>query len=162
MLFRSLYVITLDEYNGAAGANASLSDGEILLYDSQGDYDASSLKLFDREYQVKAVLEDFPGKSLMAANIASSYFLVVPDQQEMDEIYAKQKEALTDIASEPDSFYAFDTDADQEEQRAFAEALLDLLQNGDLKGIPDSRVDADAVYLKLYGGFFFQIGRAHV
>ena len=151
----NLYVITLDEYNGAAGANASLSDGEILLYDSQGDYDASSLKLFDREYQVKAVLEDFPGKSLMAANIASSYFLVVPDQQEMDEIYAKQKEALTDIASEPDSFYAFDTDADQEEQRAFAEALLDLLQNGDLKGIPDSRVDADAVYLKLYGGFFF-------
>lgn len=151
----NLYVITLDEYNGAAGANASLSDGEILLYDSQGDYDASSLKLFDREYKVKAVLEDFPGKSLMAANIASSYFLVVPDQQEMDEIYAKQKEALTDIASEPDSFYAFDTDADQEEQRAFAEALLDLLQNGDLKGIPDSRVDADAVYLKLYGGFFF-------
>ena len=104
---------------------------------------------------MKAVLEDFPGKSLMAANIASSYFLVVPNQQEMDEIYAKQKEALTDIASEPDSFYAFDTDADKEEQRAFAEALLDLLQNGDLKGIPDSRVDADAVYLKLYGGFFF-------
>ena len=104
---------------------------------------------------MKAVLEDFPGKSLMAANIASSYFLVVPDQQEMDEIYAKQKEALTDIASEPDSFYAFNTDADQEEQRAFAEALLNLLQNGDLKGIPDSRVDADAVYLKLYGGFFF-------
>ena len=52
----NLYVITLDEYNGAAGANASLSDGEILLYDSQGDYDASSLKLFDREYQVKACL----------------------------------------------------------------------------------------------------------
>lgn len=151
----NLYVITLDEYNGAASTNASLSDGEIILYDSQGDYDASSLKLFDREYQVKAVLEDFPGKSLMAANIASSYFLVVPDQQEMDEIYAKQKEALTDIASEPDSFYAFDTDADQEEQRAFAEALLNLLQNGDLKSIPDSRVDADAVYLKLYGGFFF-------
>ena len=151
----NLYVITLDEYNGAAGANASLSDGEILLYDSQGGYNAPSLKLFDREYQVKAVLEDFPGKSLMAANIASSYFLVVPGQQEMDAIYAKQKEALTNIASEPDSFYAFDTDAAQEEQRAFAAALLDLMQNGELKGSPDSKVDADAIYLKLYGGFFF-------
>ena len=151
----NLYVITLDEYNGAAGANASLSDGEILLYDSQGEYDAPSLKLFDREYQVKAVLDDFPGKSLMAANIASSYFLVVPGQQEMDAIYAKQKEALTNIASEPDSFYAFDTDAAQEEQRAFAAALLDLMQNGELKGSPDSKVDADAIYLKLYGGFFF-------
>lgn len=151
----NLYVITLDEYNGAAGANASLSDGEILLYDSQGGYNAPSLKLFDREYQVKAVLDDFPGKGLMAANIASSYFLVVPGQQEMDAIYAKQKEALTNIASEPDSFYAFDTDADQEEQRAFAAALLDLLQNGELKGSPDSKVDADAIYLKLYGGFFF-------
>ncbi len=151
----NLYVITLDEYNGAAGANASLSDGEILLYDSQGGYNAPSLKLFDREYRVKAVLEDFPGKSLMAANIASSYFLVVPGQQEMDAIYAKQKEALTNIASEPDSFYAFDTDAAQEEQRAFAAALLDLMQNGELKGSPDSKVDADAIYLKLYGGFFF-------
>lgn len=151
----NLYVITLDEYNGAARANASLSDGEILLYDSQGGYNAPSLKLFDREYQVKAVLDDFPGKGLMAANIASSYFLVVPGQQEMDAIYAKQKEALTNIASEPDSFYAFDTDADQEEQRAFAAALLDLLQNGELKGSPDSKVDADAIYLKLYGGFFF-------
>ena len=151
----NLYVITLDEYNGAAGANASLSDGEILLYDSQGGYNAPSLKLFDREYQVKAVLDDFPGKSLMAANIASSYFLVVPGQQEMDAIYAKQKEALTNIASEPDSFYAFDTDAAQEEQRAFAAALLDLMQNGELKGSPDSKVDADAIYLKLYGGFFF-------
>ncbi|MGI6001578.1 MAG: ABC transporter permease, partial [Candidatus Merdisoma sp.] len=148
----NLYVITLDEYNGAAGANASLSDGEILLYDSQGGYNAPSLKLFDREYQVKAVLDDFPGKGLMAANIASSYFLVVPGQQEMDAIYAKQKEALTNIASEPDSFYAFDTDAAQEEQRAFAAALLDLMQNGELKGSPDSKVDADAIYLKLYGG----------
>ena len=151
----NLYVITLDEYNGATGANASLSDGEILLYDSQGGYNAPSLKLFDREYQVKAVLDDFPGKGLMAANIASSYFLVVPGQQEMDAIYAKQKEALTNIASEPDSFYAFDTDAAQEEQRAFAAALLDLMQNGELKGSPDSKVDADAIYLKLYGGFFF-------
>ena len=151
----NLYVITLDEYNGAAGANASLSDGEILLYDSQGGHNAPSLKLFDREYQVKAVLDDFPGKGLMAANIASSYFLVVPGQQEMDAIYAKQKEALTNIASEPDSFYAFDTDAAQEEQRAFAAALLDLMQNGELKGSPDSKVDADAIYLKLYGGFFF-------
>lgn len=151
----NLYVITLDEYNGAAGANASLSDGEILLYDSQGGYNAPSLKLFDREYQVKAVLDDFPGKGLMAANIASSYFLVVPGQQEMDAIYAKQKEALTNIASEPDSFYAFDTDAAQEEQRAFAAALLDLMQNGELKGSPDSKVDADAIFLKLYGGFFF-------
>lgn len=151
----NLYVITLDEYNGAAGANASLSDGEILLYDSQGGYNAPSLKLFDREYQVKAVLDDFPGKGLMAANIASSYFLVIPGQQEMDAIYAKQKEALTNIASEPDSFYAFDTDAAQEEQRAFAAALLDLMQNGELKGSPDSKVDADAIYLKLYGGFFF-------
>ena len=151
----NLYVITLDEYNGAAGANASLSDGEILLYDSQGGYNAPSLKLFDREYQVKAVLDDFPGKGLIAANIASSYFLVVPGQQEMDAIYAKQKEALTNIASEPDSFYAFDTDAAQEEQRAFAAALLDLMQNGELKGSPDSKVDADAIYLKLYGGFFF-------
>ena len=151
----NLYVITLDEYNGATGANASLSDGEILLYDSQGGYNAPSLKLFDREYQVKAVLDDFPGKGLMAANIASSYFLVVPGQQEMDAIYAKQKEALTNIASEPDSFYAFDTDAAQEEQRAFAAALLDLMQNGELKGSPDSKVDADAIFLKLYGGFFF-------
>ena len=151
----NLYVITLDEYNGATGANASLSDGEILLYDSQGGYNAPSLKLFDREYQVKAVLDDFPGKGLMAANIASSYFLVIPGQQEMDAIYAKQKEALTNIASEPDSFYAFDTDAAQEEQRAFAAALLDLMQNGELKGSPDSKVDADAIYLKLYGGFFF-------
>ena len=151
----NLYVITLDEYNGATGANASLSDGEILLYDSQGGHNAPSLKLFDREYQVKAVLDDFPGKGLMAANIASSYFLVVPGQQEMDAIYAKQKEALTNIASEPDSFYAFDTDAAQEEQRAFAAALLDLMQNGELKGSPDSKVDADAIFLKLYGGFFF-------
>ena len=151
----NLYVITAEEYNRAAGADVSLSEGEILLYDSWGDYDAPSLKLFDREYRVKAVLEDFPGKSLMAANIASSYFLVVPGQQEMDAIYAKQKEALTNIASEPDSFYAFDTDAAQEEQRAFAAALLDLMQNGELKGSPDSKVDADAIYLKLYGGFFF-------
>ena len=151
----NLYVITAEEYNRAAGADVSLSEGEILLYDSWGDYDAPSLKLFDWEYQVKAVLDDFPGNGLMAANIASSYFLVVPGQQEMDAIYAKQKEALTNIASEPDSFYAFDTDADQEEQRAFAAALLDLLQNGELKGSPDSKVDADAIYLKLYGGFFF-------
>ena len=151
----NLYIITAEEYNRAAGADVSLSEGEILLYDSWGDYDAPSLKLFDREYQVKAVLEDFPGKGLMAANIASSYFLVVPGQQEMDEIYAEQKEALTDIASEPDSFYAFDTDADQEKQREFSEDLLELLQNGELKGSPDSKVDADAIYLKLYGGFFF-------
>ncbi len=151
----NLYVLTLEDYNEAAGTPISLADGEILLYDSRGNYSYPTVKLFDREYQVRERLEDFPGKGLMASNITSSYFMVIPDQEEFNAIYEKQKAALSDIASEPEYFYGFNTDESQESQLAFSETLLQFLQNGDLKGSPDARAGADAIYLKLYGGFFF-------
>ncbi len=151
----NLIFVPLSDYNGAMGTNETLEEGEILLYSNRKSFDYPVLKVFDKQYKVKEKLNEFVGNGIFAANVANSQFIVVRDMAEIDDLYAKQKEALTDIANECRYFYGFDTDAGKEEQSGFYTAMMDLLAENGFEGSAESRFDARTSFIGLYGGLFF-------
>lgn len=151
----NLVFVPLSDYNAVMGTAETLEDGEILLYSNRKDFEYPVLKVFDKEYTVKAKLDEFLGNGIIAANAANSQFIVVPDMAEINDLYEKQKAALGDIANECRYFYGFDTDASEEEQSAFYSAMMDLLAENDFAGSAESRFDARTSFIGLYGGLFF-------
>lgn len=151
----NLVFVTLDEYNAVMGTEKTLEDNEILIYSNRDIFEYPVLKVLDKEYRVKETLDSFPGNGVIAAQVASSHFIVVPDTVEIQELYEKQKEALTDIASKIRYFYGFDTDADEDKQHAFYSALIDVYTGNEYQGTVESRVDTRASFVAIYSGFFF-------
>lgn len=151
----NLIFVPLSDYNTVMGTQEILEEGEILLYSNRQDFEYPVLKVFDKEYRVKKKLDEFLGNGILAANAASSQFLVVRDMEEIQDLYVKQKEALTDIASEYRYFYGFDTDASKEEQSEFYAAMKQLLADVGFQGSAESRFDARTSFIGLYGGLFF-------
>ena len=93
-----LMFIPLDDYNQASGEHETLEEGEILLYSNRTSFDEPVLKLFDRTYTVAKKLDRFIGNGLLAANMSSCQFIVVPDMEELYELNTLQKQALTDLS----------------------------------------------------------------
>lgn len=151
----NLIFVSLDEYNSVMGTNKTLADDEILIYSNRLSFDYSVLKVFDKEYKIKEKLNDFLGNGIVAANVANSHFIVVPDKAEINDLYIKQQKALTDIASEIRYFYGFDSNAGEEEQQAFYDAMMDLYETNEYNGTMESKIDAKTSFVGLYGGFFF-------
>ncbi|MDD6176006.1 MAG: ABC transporter permease, partial [Firmicutes bacterium] len=69
---RMIYFLTLQDYTRMTGAEITLGDGEILLYNSLGT-SMKSISLLGRTYTVKEQIEQFPVTGVSTANVASSY-----------------------------------------------------------------------------------------
>lgn len=151
----NLFFVTLSDYNASMGEERTLEEGEILLYANRDDFDSPTLRLMDREYRVKEKLDSFVGNGIEAANIASTYFIVVPDSDTLQKIYEKQKELLDLYANEITQVYGFDTDADREEQAAFCSALRERLSQGGISARVENRDSERTTFIGLYGGLFF-------
>lgn len=151
----NLFFITLGDYNGSMGEERTLEKGEILLYANRDDFDAPTLRLMDREYRVKEKLDSFVGNGILAANIASTYYIVVPDTETLQEIYEGQKELLDLYANDVRQVYGFDTDAGKEEQDAFCSALEERLSQSGMSARVENRDRERPSIVGLYGGLFF-------
>lgn len=150
-----LVFVPLSEYNAATGEEKTLEDGEILIYSNRESFDAPALKLFDREYQVKEKLDQFPGNGIISSNISSSHFIVVPDFEELDCLYRLQSEALGDKASEQRMFYGFDCANGDKEQEAFYTRLTEELPSIKFEGTVEGKTEAKQSFFGVYSGFFF-------
>lgn len=151
----NLVFVSLEEYNAVMGTDKHLDDNEILIYSNRLAFNHPVLKIFEKEYKVKEVLDEFLGNGIIAANVANSHFIVVPDEKEIQELYEGQKEALQDIASEIRYFYGFDTNASEEKQQLFYEAMVGLYAENEYQGTLESKLEARTSFTGLYGGFFF-------
>ena len=151
----NLIFVSLNQYNKVMGTNETLADNEILVYSNRKSFDYPVLKVFDKEYKIKEQLDSFMGNGIIAANMANSHFVVVKDESEIHDLYVKQKDVLTDIASDIRYLYGFDTDAGEEEQNAFYGAMLDVCETNQYQVTAESRCDARTSFIGLYGGFFF-------
>ena len=151
----NLIFVSLSDYNRVMGTDKTLAENEILIYSDRLQFDSPTLKIFDREYSVKEKIDEFIGNGLIVAVAANTQFIVLPDGTDIDELYALQKEALSDGASEIQYYYGFNSDADEETQRTFYRTLLeDYVEHG-YKGTIESKADSRSEFVGLYGGFFF-------
>lgn len=151
----NLIFVSLSDYNRVMGTDKTLAENEILIYSDRLQFDSPTLKIFDREYSVKEKIDEFIGNGLIVAVAANTQFIVLPDGTDIDELYAMQKEALPDGASEIQYYYGFNSDADEETQRVFYRTLLEDYVGHGYEGTIESKADSRSEFVALYGGFFF-------
>ena len=151
----NLIFVSLSDYNRVMGTDKTLAENEVLIYSDSLQFDSPTLKIFDREYSVKEKIDEFIGNGLIVAVAANTQFIVLPDGTDIDELYALQKEALSDGASEIQYYYGFNSDADEETQRVFYRTLLEDYVGHGYEGSIESKADSRSEFVGLYGGFFF-------
>lgn len=151
----TLFFMALDDYNRVEGEQKTLNNGEILIYSNRTPYEEPVLRLFEKEYRVVERLDHFTGNGILAANMSSAQFIIVPDFKEIEDICTKQKEAYGEIASEICWFYGFDSDAEEEEQKQFYYDIVKAFKLKNLNTRTESRAEARTDFSSLYGGFFF-------
>ena len=151
----NLIFVSLSDYNRVMGTDKTLAENEVLIYSDRLQFDSPTLKIFDREYSVKEKIDEFIGNGLIVAVAANTQFIVLPDGTDIDELYALQKEALSDRAGEIQYYYGFNSDADEETQRTFYRTLLEDYVGHGYKGTIESKADSRSEFVGLYGGFFF-------
>ena len=151
----NLIFVSLSDYNRVMATDKTLAENEVLIYSDRLQFDSPTLKIFDREYSVKEKIDEFIGNGLIVAVAANTQFIVLPDGTDIDELYAMQKEALPDGASEIQYYYGFNSDADEETQRVFYRTLLEDYVGHGYEGTIESKADSRSEFVALYGGFFF-------
>lgn len=150
-----ILVTTLDDYNQNMQQNETLNDDEILLYANRDPFGYDHLEVFSYEFKIKNVLDDFMGNGNNAANVVSSYFIVVKDEAILNDLYVLQKNAYQDFASELYHYYGFDLDTDKETKITFYETLEEKLDALDMKYTIESKQASYNNFIALYGGFLF-------
>ena len=150
---RNLFVIPLSDYNRQTGEAVTLEENEVLFYDNRIEYDYDSFHLGEKEFQIKQRLSAFPGNGFMAANIASSHFIVVKDESVIHSIYEIQKEAYGKMASEIEQYYGFDVNTNDHDKLIGGYSMLS-------SSLPDtcyleSREAEKQGFISVYGSLFF-------
>lgn len=151
----ALFFMTLEDYNQAEGQQKTLKDGEILLYSNRTSYEEPVMKLFGKEYQVAEKLDHFIGNGIVASNMSSAQYIVMPDRKEIEEICEKQKNVYKDMSTQIRTFYGFDSDEEAEQQIQFYREMVNTLKSQGLDTRVESRADARTDFVGIYGGFFF-------
>lgn len=151
----NLYFVPLPDYNRITGEDRVLRDGEIMLYSNRKDFDAPVLKVFDREYTVAEKLENFLGNGVLASEVVSSQFIVVPDMEEIYELYDLQKEVYGDHASDIRFCYGFDMDADAEVQKGFYNDIQKIVTEQEFGGRIEGKAMERTSVMGIYAGLFF-------
>lgn len=153
---RSLFFVPLADYNRITGENKTLKSGEILLYtDRDTDYKPETLKVFDKEYKIAEKLNSFLGNGMSVADIGLSYYIVVPDMEEIYGLEEREVAVFGDRASRVRIYYGFDTASNEMEQEAFYNELCEMLFEKEFEGTVESKAEARASFFGLYGGLFF-------
>ena len=150
-----LFLITLEDYNAVMKERKTLEEGEVMVYSNRTSYDLPVFKLLGREYRVAEKLDSFVGNGQYSANMSNTVYIVVPDREALLEIYDAQRELLGENARGIRQVYGFDMDADEEEQNAFYNDLLDCMAQNGISAVTEARAEAKSSFISLYGGLFF-------
>lgn len=151
----NLIFIPLSNYNKIMGTDKLLDADEILIYSNRKAFNYTTLNVFHKAYHVKETLDESVGNGIIAKNEANSYMIVVSDMEEINALFEIQKRKFGDMASNICYFYGFDTDMNETKQKTFYNLLTDAPDKFEFQGTIESKSDAKAEQIGLYGGFFF-------
>ncbi len=150
-----LFFIALEDYNAVMKERKPLEEDEVMVYSNRTSFDIPVFRLLGREYRIAEKLDSFVGNGQYSANISNTIYIVVPDREALLEIYDAQRELLGEDARSIRQVYGFDMDADEEEQNAFYNALLDCMNRNQISALTEARAEARLSFISLYGGLFF-------
>ena len=152
---QNLFFVPLSDYNRITGENTTLSEGEIMLYSNRDRYESDTLRVFDRSYRIVKRPDHFLGNGVMAANVASSQFIVVKDMAEVQALFERQQAAYGENASYIRYCVGMDLSGGKEEKEAVYQEMRRLLPRADYRITLESKASSRSDFLSIYGGLFF-------
>ncbi|EOR24490.1 MULTISPECIES: ABC transporter permease [Clostridium] len=149
-----LELIPLSEYNDLENKSITLNENEVLLFTYRGGIAEDSLNILDNEFKIKERINNMTVDGIASAIVANGYFVVVPDEKTIEEVYDSSTRADGDMG-ELSYYFAFDTDDNAEKEITLTNEINNKIQelsvNGSCEGVEESRES----FFSLYGGLFF-------
>ena len=156
----------VDDYNRITDQSVTLQEDEVLVYNTD-DKLGSDIELFDKTYQVKEELSEFPTISEYEGFLANIHYIVIPDIADLVWLHQQQKIAYKnpEIASSMQYRFNIDFDGSDKEKIETYKLLrekMNVLKDdakaknfsiGDLYS--ESKQELRDEIFAMYGGFLF-------
>lgn len=150
-----LFFSTVDDYNAITGKQVSLADDEVMIYSNREAYPYDTITVFDREYKIVNVLDEFYGNGSSESNIASTHYIVVSGMEELKRLEKFTIEASQDlrVTYVIRYYYGIESGDDAEKQVNVFTRVKNRL--GEFNGYTEIREASRHSFIVLYGGLFF-------
>lgn len=160
---RQLFIVTVDDYNRLMNKNETLSDGEVIVYSTKGDYGYDTITLDEYgTFTVKARAEDFVDNGVDSMQMVPSLFIFVKDEEVVKELYELQLGIYGSAHSYMHDYYGFDLSCDEDRHTDIGNALFDEISKikeeypDDWTGVSiDCAAKDRTEFYAMYGGLFF-------
>lgn len=155
----NLNFITAKDYSAYIGKEITLNDDEVIFYSNRVKYNNDSFTLFDKTYKIKEHTDNYISDGLMAADLISTFGIVVKDMSMMQDFQKKQAEVYGKNSSSIVSYCQINTDGDAEAQIRLNDRIWQkmepYIQDTDVAYYSECREEKRDSAYGLYGGFFF-------
>lgn len=155
----NLNFITAKDYSAYIGKEITLNDDEVIFYSNRVKYNNDSFTLFDKTYKIKEHTDNYISDGLMAADLISTFGIVVKDMSMMQDFQKKQAEVYGKNSSSIVSYCQINTDGDAEAQIRLNDRIWQkmepYIQDTDIAYYSECREEKRDSAYGLYGGFFF-------
>lgn len=149
-----LEFIPLSEYNVMENKSMTLKEDEVLLYTYKGKIAEDNINILGKEFKIKERINTMTVDGIASTVATNGYFVVVPDENTIKEIYSASTKA-TKKMEELSYYFAFDTDDTKEKEIALINdiriKIKELSVRAACQGVEESRDS----FFSLYGGLFF-------
>lgn len=156
---RQLFVVPLEDYNRIMGADETLQEDEVLVYQTKSSYKYDEIAFDDgTKWKVKKKLSEFVDNGVDSMQIMPSVFIFVKDMDTVSQVCSKWKELQGESLVKMHDYYGFDLQGSDEEKIAVANSLRGkrdgLLQQGyeriDIEDSASERADFYAMYSGMF------------
>lgn len=151
----NLFAITAEDYSAYTGHEVSLSDDEVILWQNGKKYTSDHVYIFDRNYRITAITEDFIDHVAVNEEICPTFGIVVRDYSVIKKLYAEQKKIYGENASDIEHIYGIDIDGDADMQTSFTDTILRNIETTDKGILLNCREKQRKDIYSLYGSLFF-------
>lgn len=155
----NLNFITAKDYSAYIGKEITLNDDEVIFYSNRVKYNNDSFTLFDKTYKIKEHTDNYISDGLMAADLISTFGIVVKDMSMMQDFQKKQAEVYGKNSSSIVSYCQINIDGDAEAQIRLNDRIWQkmepYIQDTDVAYYSECREEKRDSAYGLYGGFFF-------
>jgi len=151
---RSLYFISLEDYNRLSNENIILKENEVLINANSTPYESKECTIFGNTYQVMQTASKLPHLGLSMAGISRDDYIIALEKSDFYSILGKISNEVSNKRI-INSYLSFDFTGDKEERSQFIEKINQALKDNESEASVFTRWDADTDYLFIYGGLLF-------
>ncbi len=152
---RLIFVVPLEDYNDLIDDKIELKDNEVLMYSNRDAFIGDNINILGKDYSIKEHLQEFFNDGSSGMNVLSSHYIITNDMNMMDNLLVEVNKVDKRFETNMEYYLGFDLDANQDENMAVYNDLIDRFNQEGITYSIDSSAGAKEEFYGIYGGLFF-------